>query len=148
MDLTIEAAARTMALDFGVLPLEDLIAWADGQIQAERDFDPRLIDLSLAKTDAEAKAALREFGPTTDKPQVSARLFSLLHDALASGRDDGRKVAKALYDMAMGDYVPAPEHEGPMWCFWDDLDLAIDGVHGDAEAIRTEMLSYLAKATA
>lgn len=146
--LTVEAAARAKALAFGILPLEALIAWADGRIQAEPDFDPRLIDLSLAKSDAEARAALYAFGPATDKPRIAARLFPLLREALASGGDDGRKVAKALYHMAMDGYVPAPELEGPMWCFWDDLDLAIDGIHGDPEEVRGRLSAYLAEATA
>jgi hypothetical protein len=146
MALRIEAAARAIALEHGALPLEELIEWADAEILAERDYDPRLIDVSLGKTICEAISALQAFGPAADKPKVAARVFRFFHDSLASGNGDGQTIARALYHMAMDGYVPAPEAEGPMWALWDELDLAVDGIYGDAGEIQEKMLRFLANA--
>ena len=137
-----------MALESNALTLEDVIGWADGKISAEREFDARLIDVSLAASVGEAITALNALEPMFDKPKVAALVFRFFHEALASGKGDHRKIAKALYEMAMGDYVPAPELKGPMWIFWDGLDLAVDGIYGDPDAIKAEILAFLADAVA
>lgn len=146
MDLRTEAAARAIALTCGALSLEQVIDWADTEISGSGDFDAGLIDVSLAKSPAEALSALNGFGPTPDKSVVAARAIQFFHRALVSGEGSHRDIARALYDMAMKEFVPAPEFEGPMWSFWDDLDLAMDGIHGDPEAIKEDMVKFLAKA--
>ena len=146
MDLKTEAAARAIALTCGALSLEQVVDWADTEISGTEDFDAGLIDVSLAKTPAEALSALNRFGPAPDKSVVATRAFQFFHRALVSGEGSHRDIALARYDMAMKEFVPAPELEGPMWAFWDDLDLAMDGIHGDPEAIKEELVRFLAKA--
>lgn len=136
---------REQSLSNGALPLEELIDWADAKIFAGRDYDPRLIDVSLAKTIWEAISARHAFGPAPDKPKGAARVFRFFHDSLASGKGDDRNIAKALYHMTMDGYVPAPEVEAPMWVSWDELDLAVDGIYGDAAEIQEKMLRFLAE---
>ncbi len=146
MDLKTEATARAMALKFGVIQLEDLAAWADTIIAEDEDFDPRLIDVSLANSKAQATSALNAFGWETDKARIAGRVCGLMRKSLESTRGDYRRIAKALYDMAMDDYLPGSDSDGSMWEFWDALDLALDGLHGDPAAIKAEMLKFLADA--
>lgn len=146
VELRTEAAARAMALACGALSLEQVTEWADAEIAGREDFDAGLIDVSLAKTAAEALSALNGFEPATDKPSVAARVFQFFHQSLVSGGGLHQDIARALFDMAMNGYIPAPEFEGPMSAYWDDLDLAVDGIHGDPEAIKQDLLTFLAGA--
>lgn len=146
MDLRTEAAARALALACGALSLEQVIDWADTEISRTEDLDAGLIDVSLAKTSAEALSALNGFGPAPDKSVVAARAFQIFHRALVSGEGSHRDIAWALDDIAMKECVSAPQLEGPMWSFWDVLDLAIDGIHGEPEAIKEDIVKVLAKA--
>ncbi len=50
--------------------------------------------------------------------------------------------------MAMDDYLPGSESDNRMWGFWDDLDLAVDGIYGDPESVKAEILAFLAEAKA
>ena len=45
--------------------------------------------------------------------------------------------------MAMDGFIPKPEIEGAMWSFWDSLDLAVAGVVGDPEEVKSEILAFL-----
>ena len=54
-------------------------------------------------------------------------------------------ISKALFDMVSIGYVPNSEAGGEMWSFWDDLDLAIDGILGEPDFIKAEMIEFIRK---
>lgn len=143
MDPRSEAEAMVLAMEYGALDVAAVNAWADVRIMETPGYDPALIDVSLAGTVAEAITALRAFGPAEDRADVAKRACRFFHAALVAEVGDYRKVARALYAMVMEDCVPSPELAGPMWGFYDDLDLAIDGIYGDTEAVRRKILNFL-----
>lgn len=145
MDVRIETTARELAIQYGALSLDDLIGWADGKIENEATPDTRYFDISLAKSMDDVISALNSFGPSNDKTSVAKLTFRFFYESLNSGKGDFQKIARGIYDMATNGYLPDPEVEGEMWSYWDSLDLAIDGIFGDPDEIRSEILQFLHK---
>ena len=145
MELTIEAEARALAMRYNSISLDEIIKWADGHIQSEENPNSNFFDLSLAKSSGEAISALNSFGAQNDKAKVAKLTFRFFYNSLQSGNGDFRRISKALFDMVSDGYVPYPDAEGDMWSFWDDLDLAIDGIVGDPEFIKSQMLEFIRK---
>lgn len=58
--------------------------------------------------------------------------------------DHDSEIARVLFDLATADDVPAPEASGSMWSFWDDIDLAKEGIHGVLEEERGRLREFLA----
>lgn len=143
MNLQVEATARALALRCGALTVDEIVVWADAVILEEPAVDPRLFDISLAKTNDAVLSLLNAFGPPRERSRVARRAFQLFHRSLVAGRADFSRIAKALYDMAGEDFVPYPGQGSPMWAFWDTYDLATDGIAGDVEEVKADLLAYL-----
>jgi hypothetical protein len=148
--LHIEAAARALAMSCGALTLAEAVAWADGLILAEAEPPgiAELTELSLARTPAAALSALGRFGRPRNEAETAAMARAacrLFHAALAAGRADAGPIAKALYHLAMEDALPAPGTASAMFGFWDELDLARDGIYGDPAAVETALRAFLAE---
>lgn len=143
MNLQVETTARALAIRCGALTVAEVVAWADTVILDQAECDPRLFDISLAKTNDAVLSALNAFGPPRERSRVARRAFQLFHTALMAGRADYSRIAKALYDMAGDDYLPHPGQGEPMWVFWDAYDLAFDGIAGEVEEVESDLLAYL-----
>ncbi len=143
MKLQAETTARALALRCGALTVDEIVVWADAVILEEPAVDPRLFDVSLAKTPAAILSALNVFGASTEKPRVARLAFRFFHASLVAGRADFSRIAKALYDMVGEHYVPYPGQGAPMWAFWDTYDLATDGIARNVEEVEADMLAYL-----
>lgn len=141
--LQIDASARKLSVDYGAMSLEELVAWADGLILEQEEPLVALIDLSLARKMSQALTALGKIGASADKPQVARLVFQFFHAALSSDRADYRGVVKGLYEMSMEGYVPAPGCEDEMSRYWDDLDLADEGIYGDPGEVRAKVQAFL-----
>ena len=50
---------------------------------------------------------------------------------------------RALYSMAWDGDVPDPEGERWMWSFDDALDLADQGIYGDKDDVRRDLVQFL-----
>jgi hypothetical protein len=143
MDIRIEIAARIYAIKYGAISLKELVEWADHQIQIEEHPHSNFIDVSLAKTLGEALSALNKFEATEDISAVAQIAFRFFYQSLCSGLGNYQLIAHGLYNMAMDGFIPKPEIEGAMWSFWDSLDLAVAGVVGDPEEVKSEILAFL-----
>ncbi len=143
MNLQVEATARALAIQCGAISVAEVVAWADTVILDQAECDPRLFDISLAKTNDAVLSALNAFGPPRERSRVARRAFQLFHTSLVAGRADYSRIAKALYEMAGDDYLPHPGQRSPMWAFWDTYDLAVDGIAGEVEEVKSDLLSYL-----
>ena len=45
--------------------------------------------------------------------------------------------------MAFAGDIPSEEAEGEMISYWDSLDIANDGIYGDPQEIKKELLSFI-----
>nr|WP_320012434.1 hypothetical protein [uncultured Desulfobulbus sp.] len=143
--IKIEAEAKVLALKYGAISLEEIIEWSDGKIQSDEKPNIAFIELSLSKSLGEALSALNAFGQSGSREEVSKIAFRYFYNSLKGGHGNFQRISKALFDMVMKDYSPSSDANGPMWSFWDDLDLAIEGTYGNADLIKQEMLEFLNK---
>ena len=139
MDLQVEAAVRSLAIIHKVIDLAEIIEWADQIILAEPSPDPVIIELSLAHDFDTALSLLNSFGIPDDRMLVVQRVFSYFYRDLTLKNGDYLKVAEALYYMAVNGW----EFDSTMYSYWDDLDLASDGICGNAMKIKKDMLKFL-----
>jgi len=145
MNMKIETEAKLLAIKYGVISLDEIIKWADENIQSSIDPDPNFIDLSLSKNMGEAVSSLIAFGISDDKTKVAKLTFKYFYKFLKSGRSSYQKISKGLFDMALEGYFPGNDTESEMYSYWDSLDLAIMGSYGDPEEIKIQMLDFIMK---
>jgi hypothetical protein len=143
MNMQIETEAKLFAIKYGSIALDEIIKWADDNIQSSPEPDPNFIDLSLAKTMGQAVSALNGFGFSDDKASVAKLILKYFYEALISGRSSYQTISKAIYDMALEGYVPSIDVKSEMYSYWDALDLAIGGSFGEPEVIKTQILEFL-----
>lgn len=144
-DNQLKTAAETLRrrLQLRLCALREAQAWADDHILAMATPHEWLIDLSVAKTTAEARDALLLADGVPDATQVWAALMREWLVILERDPERDSEIAKVLYDLAMNDEAPAREAFGPMYSFWDAIDLAKEGSHGVLEEEREQLLQFL-----
>jgi len=123
--------------------LDEARSWADRIIAGMEKPHEWLIDVSTATTTAEAHDALLR---AEGEPDTSRMWATLMEDWLRMleaepGRDS--EIGKALFDLAMAGEVPSPEAYGPMYAFWDAIDLAKQGTFGVPEEERAKLRDFL-----
>jgi len=145
VDIASEALALRHLRSVGIVDASDLTRWADAAIESEPHPAVQLLDLSLyaSRSDFSPEGALSELGKEANASKAWA-LFcgALLHVFLASLCADS-DVARVLYWEAVygGQWFGMPEPE--MYAFWDDIDLARDGVYGDLNAAKDRLEGFL-----
>ncbi|RJG48209.1 hypothetical protein [Motilimonas pumila] len=146
MDI-IEINAKVLALECGALSLEAVVEWADEIILKSEEPDIRLFDVSVAKNKNDAVVALHAFGCSKDPKSVAKEAFNLFVHALENNLTSYENVSQKLYEMSFepNALLPDDNAKGPMMTYWDELDIANDGIYGDPDKIKNEMLSFLKK---
>jgi hypothetical protein len=144
MDL-LNINAMIIAARCGAVSHEDLITWADKLIVKFDEPDCRLFDVSTSKDIHEAIAVLKSFGEHDDLSLVSGRAFTIFLEGLKCNKTSYERVAQEVYSMAFSGLIPNPEIEGEMITYWDELDIANDGIYGNPEEIKNEMHRMLEK---
>lgn len=140
-----QAEFYRVGLLLGSLKLADVIAWCDSIIMAEALPDINIIEASISGSKGvnAVADALSQVRGDFDKSAVTRRIFRSMFDLVSQDRKQAPKIARQLYHMAIDNDVPNDEAEPEMWYFWDAIDLAVDGIHGDEEKLIDEMLQFL-----
>lgn len=134
-----------LALECGALTLQNVTQWADVLILKEDDPDHRLFDVSVSKSTNQALNALTQFGVSNDTKHIAKYAFSLFLTALENNTTSYEKVSFKVYQMAFKPIplLPNEKAEIEMIRFYDDLEIANEGIYGDAQKIKNEMLVFL-----
>ncbi|MBM0745549.1 hypothetical protein JOY44_29915 (plasmid) [Phormidium sp. CLA17] len=140
-----QAEFYRVGLLLGSVKLADVIAWCDSVIMAEASPDINIIEASVSGSKGinAVADALSQVKGEFDKRALTRRIFRSMFDLVSQDRKQAPKVAGWLYHMATDNDVPNDEAEPEMWCFWDAIDLAVDGIYGDEEKLVDEMLQFL-----
>ena len=132
-------------LEFGLIPLSDVISWADKQIEQSSEPDITLIELSMAGTlDIPVVAKLlRDVPGELFLDQVYQGVFSCMRATLIDQPEAESGIVHALYKMAMAGDIPDKAASSQMFWFYDALDLAKCGYTGDIEEVRSKLHTFL-----
>jgi hypothetical protein len=127
----------------GLATEAEVKAWADRLIDEDDRPDAWLIDVSMAAGESALNEALELAPGEADGRAVFSGVMASLRDLLDLRPDLDSKIAKALFDMYVNQDVPAQQPLGEMAGFWDDIDLAREGIWGDLEAQRRRLREFL-----
>ena len=141
MDRNNLAHAYAQALPISVVSLEELVAWADGIILEEDEPAIEFIELAASQKESDALTQLKEISKGSDEETSMRFLFGLCYDALKNGGANYSAVARRLYFWSM--YETSLEGFGELGSFWNEIDLAYEGVYGDPAEIEKRMLQFL-----
>ncbi|MEM7232213.1 MAG: hypothetical protein AAF517_08570 [Planctomycetota bacterium] len=139
------AEAYARALDLGLLSPEVVTRWIDASILVEASPLPELCVASTITDPEDLATALRHIPGEVESDEAHRLLFGHMLQALVEEKASAKCVASELFRMAMADEVPNPAAQGPMFTFYDDLDLAHLGHIGDRDydAILNELCEFL-----
>lgn len=144
--LKADAEALRLGLIVGLVHPNQVVAWADGIIMANRAVEaPVVLDLTLAadRPLAELVSFLGEVPGTVDAAAVGRRVAKQLREGLAVGTLDVIEVARAMYRLLREGYAPDREFENMAYSADDEVDLALEGTYGTLEDVRTELTQFL-----
>jgi hypothetical protein len=142
-ELKTAAEIARQRLVHGLWRLDDARSWADGIIVGMEKPHEWLIDVSTARTTAEARDALLLAEGEPDAGRVWADLMGDWLQMLDAAPERDSEIGKALFDLAAGGEVPAREAYGAMYSFWDSIDLAKQGTFGVLEEERAKLRDFL-----
>ncbi len=140
-----QAEVYRIGLLLGLFKLPNVIAWCDSIIMAEAEPDIAIIEASISGSkgiDAVANA-LSEVEGEFNNRSVAKIIFRSMYDLVNQNRKQAPQVAEWLYRMAFDFGAPDEEAESEMTYYYDAIDLAVDGIYGDAEKLTDKMLQFL-----
>lgn len=139
------AALFRFGLLYGYVDVPEVVAWADAEIEAQARPHPALIEVATGATGGPLRLAeeLRPLAAQCREEEIVARLFGLMHRALARDPTVASRIARTLYSMALSDVDVGKEAEHSMLYFDDALDLARAGSYGSEADVIGEMLRFL-----
>jgi len=122
--------------------MAETMAWLDRMLLTEDVPEIALIEASLSGSSGPIAVAdwLGQLPGEFDQPMVARRLLNAMLPLAP-------KVTHWLFQMATEDDWPDLEDEGQMWSFWDEYDDALNGIHGDPEAISKDIRAFLLRAS-
>ena len=136
-----QAKAYTEALKLGAVQLESLVQWADAVIAKENEPSYEFIELALCKKDSDALTCLESIATNANEESSYKILFGILHQELKNGNCTYANVAKRLYFWSA--YETELKGYSDFIGFWDELDLAESGQHGDPVQVKKDILATL-----
>lgn len=144
-----EAEYLRLALMMELVTVDDVVSWADRQIEVQGEATPPLIDLSLAgSAPADEVAILLEAIPGNgDLIAAAHRALRQFSERFRSGAISLDKTAVFLW--AYSQCSSAPDDERARAAnFCDAIPLTQRGIGGTPESARAEIESFLAAAEA
>jgi len=143
VDTKTAAETRRRLPEAGLTTLGETTSWADAQIAAVDKPPYWLIEVSMARSERDAVAALKNADGETDETTVWRSLARAWRDVLDREPDRDSEIAKYLYYLGVDDEAPALGSPAELMSFWDAIDLTRDGVYGVLAAERERLRAFL-----
>jgi hypothetical protein len=139
------AEAFFLTLGAGLVPVEEVMTWADRSIGSDADPSAELIDLSLSSLRGKAAvvSCLSAMPGTANPRTVSTLALRQMHRALLNRADRLRRITRLLERMYLEGQYPDEAAASRMAGFDDELSLAELGIAGDVGSVRVEVLAFL-----
>lgn len=143
-----EAEAYAIGLELGVVPVSDVVAWADRQVAAADVPPPAVCELSMAALlrMQDVVNLLRSIAGPIDSSECIRLTVGNLLVALQCHDFGPESIARTLFDLALTTDLPdGPFKRKASW-YWDAICLSNDGIgHETVAEIRADMLESMAE---
>lgn len=140
------AGVLSLAVEHGFADYREAIDWACELVAEQTDPMPELIDLAgvIRPHPLDVVRLLQRIAGSADRARVFRRLLARIRDALCMdpGALPFAHVTRFLEQMAIAGEVPKPL-EGSCYWFDDARLLAEQGISGDPDSVRAELLAFL-----
>jgi hypothetical protein len=134
----LQAAALAIGLSWGYVQLDEAIAWADKLIVESEVPAGEIVELSVTQNAPDAIESLNAIAAAVDKWMALSLLLRRLSVTRIFEPKAAATLAKRLFfEVTRGD---PPAEFRPFFGYWDDLDLAIDGIVGNPEELTEQFL--------
>jgi len=136
----------SIALKWGAIQLPTIVAWANRIIEQQEKPDVDIIEVALSNDTNQALTHLNSLSSQVNESQTQdlvKRVYHYFYQSLVEKRMLYSTVAKAMFYLATDDLLPANENANQAFSFWDSLDLAESGHHGNPDEVKEEILEFL-----
>lgn len=149
-DIKTTAEYYRRGLLVGIHSVADAMMWINEVLITEPEPDVALIEASLSGREGATVVAewLWQVPGEFDRIWLEISLLGAMYRWLLQDRTRTGNVAEWLYNLALEnlDRDNHPHEVTPeMWHFYDDFLLAKDGVYGNEEDVRDELIKFLAQ---
>ena len=143
-----EAEAFAIGIELGIVPVSEVVAWADRHVAAADVPPPAICELSMAeslRTQTVVNLLRSIAGPIDSTECVRLTVGNLLI-ALQSSEFDPESVARTLFDLALNTDLPNGPFKARASWYWDAICLSRDGIgHETVAEIRADMLETMSE---
>ncbi len=126
-----QAGELALALEWGLIDLDEVVAWADRRILDGADVDQALFEVSLSESPKVALSGLNRLAPACSFWPSVLRVLGRITEIEELSPKQASKLAKHIFHLGMR--RDAPEPFSNLMHHWDYIDLAIQGVTGSPE---------------
>jgi hypothetical protein len=135
-----------LALEAGVIDLQEIVRWADGLLMSE-EYDDRIAEISMSrnKTNKDLEALLGEISAPDDDFAGFRGMLGRMHDALEAQPARLHDFTRFLERLWIRHDYTLPDDLGFIIGLEDDYLLAVEGQYGSVSAILTQLLDDLAR---
>jgi len=130
-----------LAISWGYANVSEAVEWADEQIALSRIPDHRLTEISLAKSVSEAVTPLNSLSKDVDIWVATTFFLRRFLSQNEMQPAEASKLAERLFYLAIDKDAPEPFQR--LAYYWDEIDLAVDGVYGDPKVCVAEFLGII-----
>jgi hypothetical protein len=141
-----DAQRMSLLFQYGVVPADEVIAWADSWIVRMDSPPDSLFELSSTSPSntGDILACLRQLSAGADFWIAFRAALPRLRDYVASHRDRAESIADHLYRTACSfQDSGVPDDLRFVWRFDDAFSLAREGIYGDSENVYREFVQCL-----
>lgn len=140
-----DAETLRVALGIGFATVADVVAWADGVIEADPRPDWAILDVSLGggRAPHEMTTLLRDVAGEADHVRVMRRILARLLRALDADPSAGERIAGRLYRLASAGELPEEHFGWDPYSLDDAFELARIPAHGTMDDALRALHAYL-----
>ena len=142
-----EAEVKRLELIVGLTTVDEIVAWADGILRADHPYDDDVANLSLGRRASETELIswLDNIARGADKMQALRCMLGNMHRVLSVDRTNAGKFVKELFFLYTKNIRELPKEMSFMTWYWDQFDLAQDGILSAPDAVIDDLLQELSR---
>jgi len=125
-----KAGELALALEWGYAELAEAVDWADELIGASNEIDDDMISVSLSKNVSQAITHLNSISRNLNEWNILRLFLRRFENVITMPASSASKLARFLYLKARYD-ADAPADMACFTGYWDEIDLAVDGISAD-----------------
>lgn len=137
-----------MALEVGAVTKDEVISWADHEIEDCDDYIDDLANISMEKDGANILTYLRNLIDDTDEFEALRYTMGRMHDDLRNDFTSVRRYTRFLEIQAINHIDDLPDDMQFLMGIDDEYELAEKGIYGTLVESKESLMKNLAKYTA